>query len=257
MKIIPLILTLCFASAFSLSAQVSSHGTTEDFVAHTLSPATVLLYSQDESGGMKMRCTATAIEKLANGYEFATAAHCGCRDSVSKKTVSPEKTFFYITRDEPKDKTFTKVDIVGCGYRHNGDDFMLLDVETTQTFPVVKLGSDPTVLEQVVNVASPLGLGKQVFLGSVSAPKVERPIVQGDINWTGAVLLQMFGVAGGSSGSSVVCLGQQAICAFIVGGSESMVTALPVSHLLDFRRKVKNGEYKYWVKEASDSKESE
>ena len=43
MKIIPLILTLCFASAFSLSAQVSSHGTTEDFVAHTLSPATVLL----------------------------------------------------------------------------------------------------------------------------------------------------------------------------------------------------------------------
>lgn len=224
--------------------------TTEDFVAHILSPATVLLYSQDESGNMRMRCTATAIEKISNGYEFATAAHCGCKDDVEAKTVSPEKTFFYVTRDEPQDKKFIKADIVGCGYRHNGDDFMLLDIETTQNFPVVKLGNDPTVLEQVVNVASPLGLGKQVFLGSVSSPIVERPIVQDDINWSGAVLLQMFGTAGGSSGSSVACLPQQAICAFVDGGmgeNASAIIAMPVSRLIQLRKKLAAGTYKYWV----------
>lgn len=224
---------------------------TVDFVAKTLSPATVLLYSQDQNGGMKMRCTATAIDRIPKGYEFVTAAHCGCQDNLEKKTTSPEKTFFYVTRDEPKDKQFIKAEITGCGYQHKGDDFMLLEAVSDQDFPIVKLGKDPVVLEQIVNVASPLGLGKQVFLGSVSSPSLDRPVVVNDINWTGVVLLQMFGVAGGASGSSVVCLDQEAICAFVVGVvSDTTITAMPVSRLESLRKALREKTYRYWVKDS-------
>lgn len=218
------------------------------FINQVLYPATALLYSQEEDGGMKMRCTATAIEKNATGYIFVTAAHCGCEDNADKKTVSPEKTFFYLTSDDRDAKTFIKTKVAGCGYRHRGDDFMLLQADTTQTFPVVSLGDDPIVLEQVVNVASPLGLGKQVFAGSVSSAKLDRPIVENDIDWTGAVLLQMFGVDGGSSGSSVVCLDQGKICAFVVGSiDKTTMTAMPVSRLKTLQKGLANKTYKYWI----------
>jgi len=248
-----LLLALALGITTLTFGQIPNSTKTFEFVSQTLSPATVLLYSQDSQGGMKMRCTATAIEKIPKGYEFVTAAHCGCEDNVEKKTVSSERTYFYITRDEPKDKTFEKADVVGCGYRHAGDDFMILDVETANAFPVITLGKDPVLLEPIINVSSPLGLGKQVFLGSVSSPILDRPVLDNDINWTGAVLLQMFGIAGGSSGSSVICLDQQAICAFVVGGigdNGSTVTALPVSRLVSLRKSFKGKTYKYWVKDA-------
>src|ERR1019366_6281809 len=91
---------------------------------------------------------------------------------------------------------------------------------------------------------------KQVFLGSISSSVLDRPVVDGDINWTGVVLLQMFGVNGGSSGSSVVCLDQKAICAFVVGavGGTSM-TAMPVSRLKKLQAGIADGTYKYWVKD--------
>lgn len=200
---------------------------------------------------MKMRCTATAIEKNPDGYVFVTAAHCGCEDNVDKKTVSPERTFFYITADDAKEKKFDKAEVVGCGYRHRGDDFMLLEVATGGTYTAVPLGNDPNVLDAVANVASPLGLGKQVFMGTISSAVLDRPTVQDDINWTGVVLLQMFGVNGGSSGSSLVCLDQRAICAFVVGsiGSTTM-TAMPVSRLKKLQAGIADGSYKYWVKDA-------
>lgn len=249
-KFLALLATLTLALPSFAQEPTKTADATLQFVSNTLFPATVLLYSQDQSGGMKMRCTATAIEKTPTGYEFATAAHCGCKDNIQHKTVSPENTFFYITRDASKEKVYVKATIDGCGYRQNGDDLMLLSIETKETFPIVKLGKDPAVLEQVVNVASPLGLGRQVFLGSVTSPVLDRPVIADNINWTGAVLLQMFGTAGGSSGSSAVCLDQQAICAFVVGViSDTTITAMPVSRLIHLREKLKAGTYKYWVKE--------
>lgn len=217
------------------------------YIHDILYPATTLLYAQDESGGMKMRCTATAIEKNATGYVFVTAAHCACEDNEEQKTVSPEKVDFYITEDGVTDKEFLKASLTGCGYRHGGDDFALFQMNTTKVFPVVALGRDPQMIEQVVNVASPLGLGRQVFFGSVSSPILNRPVINDDINWEGAVLLQMFGVNGGSSGSSVVCLDQKAICAFVVGAiGQTTMTAMPVSRLIKLRSQLAAGTYKHW-----------
>lgn len=213
----------------------------------TLYSATTLLYGQGEDGAMKMRCTATAIERDDKGYTFVTAAHCACVDDTDKKTVSPEKTYFFVTSDEEVSKDFMRATPVGCGYRHRGDDFALFHVETKATFPIIPLGKDPELLDQVVNVASPLGLGKQVMVGTISSTVLNRPVVEDDINWDKALLLQMFGVNGGSSGSSLVCANQKAICGFVVGsiGSTSMV-AIPVERYKKFKAQLDAGDYKWW-----------
>jgi hypothetical protein len=128
---------------------------------------------------------------------------------------------------------------------------MLFTVSTDAKIPVVSLGKDPSMLDRVVNVASPVGLGKQVFWGTVSSPTLDRPVVQDDINWTDAVLLQMWGVNGGSSGSSVVCLDQKAICGFIVGvAAGTNIVAIPVSRLIKMRKELAAGTYEYMPKKA-------
>src|SRR5262249_53215035 len=65
------------------------------------------------------------------------------------------------------------------------------------------------------NRQAALELGKQTFKGIVSSPKLARPVISGDINWTEAMTVQLFGANGGSSGSAIVCLQQRAICGFL------------------------------------------
>ena len=217
------------------------------YVNETLSPATTLLYSQSAQGSMNMRCTATAIDQDDTTYTFVTAAHCGCVDNYERNVVSPAKTFFFISPDAAGDKIYLKATPKACGYRTKGDDFFLLTTNKSFKFPVIPLGKDPKLLDEIINVGGPLGMGKQVFLGSISSPSVDRPIADDDIQWTNAVLIQEFGVAGGSSGSAVVCVDQQAICAFVVGsvGGTTMV-AMPVSRLIDFRSQLSAGKYKWY-----------
>jgi S1-C subfamily serine protease len=196
---------------------------------------------------MEMRCTATAIDQDKTTYTFVTAAHCGCVDNPSRNVVTAEKTFFFISPDVIGDKIYLKATPKGCGYRTKGDDFLLLTVDKSFKFPVIPLGKDPKLLDEIINVGGPLGMGKQVFLGSVSSPSVDRPITDGDIQWTNAVLLQEFGVNGGSSGSSAVCIDQHAICAFVVGSvAETTTVAMPVSRLLKFREQLAAGKYRWY-----------
>jgi trypsin-like peptidase len=246
MKLKYLAIFIILLSGLSLNAQINK--TDADFVKNVFYPATALLYSQDESGTMKMRCTATAIEKNAAGYIFVTAAHCGCNDNVETHTVSPEKAFFFITADSETDKRFLNATPIACGYRHAGDDFFLLQVDTQMIFPTVELGEDPVIMEAVVNVASPLGIGKQVFLGTVSSPSLNRPVVDDDINWTHASLLELFGTDGGSSGSAVVCLDQHKICGFVVGSvNKTSIIAMPISRLKKMLIELKAGAYKHYI----------
>jgi hypothetical protein len=87
-----------------------------------------------------------------------------------------------------------------------------------------------------------------VFTGSVSAAHLDRPIHEGDIDWAGAILLQEFGINGGSSGSAVVCLDQKKICAFVVGSiAETNMVAMPVSRLEAMRDMYVKGTYTWWV----------
>jgi hypothetical protein len=121
-------------------------------------------------------------------------------------------------------------------------------VDTKAVFPIVELGADPEVLESIVNVASPLGIGKQVFVGTVSSVSLDRPVIEDDINWVRASLLQLFGTDGGSSGSAVVCLDQHKICGFVVGTvDKSTIIAMPVSRLKTMMKAFKEGTYKHFI----------
>jgi S1-C subfamily serine protease len=226
------------------------------FITNQVYPAVVLLYSQDETGSMKMHCTATAIEKNPAGYVFVTAAHCASEDDVEKKRVQADvKKFFFVTFDERKDKTFVKAKLLACGYQHAGDDFCLFQVDSQAQIPVMPVGKDPVRYsgEAIANVASPLGLGKQVFRGTVSSPDLDRDVRVNDINWQHTVLLQLPGTDGGSSGSAVVCLEQRAICAFLVGIiDDTQIVAIPASRLVKFRQEVDSKTYKYWKAEDQD-----
>lgn len=224
------------------------------FIADTLYPAVALLYSQDEAGSMQMHCTVTMIEKTKGGYIGVSASHCASEDDEQHERVQVEKKDFFVTFDESKAKQFIPAKVLFCGYQHRGDDACMFQIDTDKDVPVVKLGTDPADHsgEAIVNVASPLGLGKQVFHGTISSPKLERSVVVDAINWKDAILLQLPGTNGGSSGSAIVCLSQHAICALLVGTIEGTeVVALPISRVINLRKAVADGTYKFWKADSS------
>jgi S1-C subfamily serine protease len=211
--------------------------------------ATALLYSQDESGGLRMHCTATAFEKTEDVYQFVTAAHCIGEDDPEKEKVAAfHNTSFYITFDESGIKTFHRAKVHSVGYQHRGDDFAVFEVESDEKWPTTPIGDEQLEEEgnEVLNVASPLGLGLQVFHGSISKLKLDRPVVQGDINWKDSMLLQMPGTDGGSSGSSIISPKQEAIIAFLVGTiGNTTITAIPVSRFKTFLQMTLDGKYRW------------
>lgn len=249
-RILPLILATLALSALLAAAP-------PDTLSSRLRQAVALLYSQDESGSLQMRCTATAFEKHGGTYLFASAAHCVGSDR-SERAADPSTTPFYITFDDAGEKTFFRAQAKMVGYQHKGDDFATFEVASKQTWPTIPLGDEKKVDVEdrasaaLLNVAAPLGLGKQMFRGFVSNVFLDRPIIQDDINWSGTMLLQISS-GPGSSGSALVSEAQEAIVGFLVGTvGGSNVIGIPVSRFKAFRKASEAGTYKYaWDREAT------
>jgi len=230
--------------------------------------AVALLYSQDDSGGMHMHCTATAYEKFARdekvadhdvkvqGYHFVTAAHCVGNDRKSKaKSADASRIPFFLTFDEVNaPKVYYPAKPILIGYQSKGDDFSAFEVQTDKEWTVIPLGDEKKAKdgEKIVNVASPLGLGKQVFEGTISSLYIDRPVISGDINWKGAMFLQI-SAGPGSSGSSIISVEQKAIVGFLVGtvGGNNIV-AIPVSRFKTVIQQVADGKYKYFKPSDAD-----
>lgn len=230
-----LLVGLCFA-------QAPAPETHTQFVQHIYN-ATALLYTQDEAGGMHMDCTATAYRKTATGYRFVSATHCvqGSTDDENAET------HFFLTSDSAE-KTFIPAKLVRAGNRSTGDDFSIFEVVTSQTFETIPLGDSTTLVagSHVVNVASPLGLGKQYFEGYISAPKIDRPAIDaGEVKWHNVMLVHIGG-GPGSSGSSIISEDQHAIVGFLVGGFGADIGKIivPVSTFIAFEKQVDAGTYK-------------
>ena len=223
----------------------------QDLIKHVYA-STALLYGQTQSGGMDMFCTVTAFEKNETGYLFVTASHCvGTSDQVHER-VEITKTQFFITFDELKtDKKFYPAKVEMAGYQPVGDDFSILSIETKDDIPLVPLGDEK--LEEaglpVINVASPDGLGKQVFHGTISSLYVDRPVIEEDINWRGVMLLQIQS-GPGSSGSAIVSVKQNQIIGFLVGHFGDNTFVMPVSRFKTFRQAVLDKKYKYFNRDS-------
>lgn len=206
--------------------------------------AVTLLYTQDESGEMHMNCTATAYKKTEKGYRFVTASHCVPGDSPEEQ----QDTKYFVTSDAEGEKTYIKAALIAASDKTSGEDFAIFEVDTKANFDVIPLG-DNTKLHlgsPVIDVAGPLGLGKQFFQGYVSNLKLDRPKLDaGEIQWKD-VMLVMIGGGPGSSGSSIVSEEQKAIVAFLVGsfnGGNIGVICVPVEDFKKFEAKVDAGTY--------------
>jgi hypothetical protein len=225
--------------------------TRTDFVRKVYN-SVALLYGQTEDGGMRMRCTATAYRVLDKkaGYRFASASHCVDGDNDTKQKSGR----YFITSDTEGSKTFIPARLVEAGDRNVGDDFSIFEVKTDLVIEVTPLGdSDKIVIgENVVNVASPLGLGKQFFQGYVSSTHLDRPPLDaGEVQWTN-VMLVFIGGGPGSSGSAIVSEDQKAIVGFLVGstgGANIGAICVPVNKFIAFEKAVDAGKYKKTRKE--------
>lgn len=231
-----ILLSLMFC--FSATAQTKS----KPIVTHVYD-SVALLYTQDESGDMKMTCTATAFATIPKGYRFVSAAHCvpGTEDKLQKLQK------FYISADSKGQKNYFVARLVQAGDKKLGDDFSIFEVETADHFDTVTLG-DESILrigDRVINVAGALGFGKEYFEGYVSEVQLDRPPLNGgEVTWTNVTLVQIGG-APGSSGSAIVSLDQNAIVGFLVGASNDDVgkICVPVSKFKVFLAAVNAGKY--------------
>lgn len=235
--------------ALSISFTPLSIAAQTETLAQKAKNAVGILYSQEFNGGMTMRCTMTAFEKTKDGYLFASAAHCIGADNQSKERSAAHKDIpFYMTFDEAGNKTFYPAEPKAVGYQSRGDDFAIFEVKTDKTWPIIPIGTEKDEEEgnAIINVASPLGLGKQVFKGTISSLNLDRPIIQGDINWRGSIGLQI-AAEGGSSGSAIISEKQEKIVAFLVGtAGGSTVIAIPATKFTAFKKAVEDGKYRWF-----------
>ncbi len=207
---------LLFASPVALAQRITPD---EQKLAASLSDSVVILYTQDDAGDMHMTCTATAYRKTDSGYRFVSAAHCvpGDRDFEQKQIK------FFVTADKASLKSFVEVSLIEAGDKQVGDDFAIFEAETDAVFTVTPLGDSASVKQgdSMLNIASPFGLGKQLFVGYVSLAHVDRPKMDlNEVQWTDVMMVNIGG-GPGSSGSAIVSEDQKAIVAFLVGSFNS------------------------------------
>lgn len=221
--------------------------------------ATALLYSQTLTGSYRFVCTATAFEKDGDTYRFISAAHCVGKDDTVKEKVELYPYDWFITFDDPKHKHFIPMKLVAVGYQSKGHDFAVLEgTIKKRKVPIVPLAENPAQMgENVINIAVPLGFGKQLFRGHVSLPRLRRPFIARGINWKNSILLQM-SIDGGSSGSAIVSTRQEAIIGFLVGGpgfGSIIVIAIPTKKFVKFWKSSKEGTYKWYEPNEDEDEE--
>jgi hypothetical protein len=213
------------------------------FLQETAYPSVYTLYIQQGDGGKKMVCTTTAFEskpiaKKMNRIRFLTAGHCVNKRKDPLQILfgggnsSVKHTYFIAQDDESREKTYFRVELVGSGGLEDGEDFAVFEAETLKTITTIPLGLDPpdSIDQPVINIANPMGLGTQVFRGNISRVFYDRHEGPSGSDWHGNMLIQVFGVNGGSSGSAVLCEKQRAICGIVVGTiGQTTAVAVPIS----------------------------
>jgi len=245
----------------SLIVPAVSKAQTKEQINHVYD-SVALLYTQTVSGDMKMTCTATAFSSAPDKvkadrtvYRFVSAAHCveGDDDKVQKLQK------FYVSSDANGEKNYLSAKLIEAGDKTQGDDFSLFEVTTADKFVVTPLGDESKLSngDPVLDVAGPLGLGKQYYQGYVSELHLDRPPVDaGVVLWTNLMLIQIGG-GPGSSGSAIVSVDQSAIVGFLVGmvGGDIGKLCVPVSKFKTFVAAVDAGTYKKSKKSEQNAKD--
>ena len=246
-------LAIAGAAVFFATVLADALGAAQEPLAARVYRATALLYAQDENGGMTMHCTATLYAKAPGGYLVVTASHClsdqenfDVEDTSKhiKAVVQPQ----FLTFDAVDTKEFLKAEVLAVGVQSKGDDFAILYVKLDREISTIPLGDESKEVfgSEVMSVASPAGLGRQLMHGYISMPRLDRPVKQNEINWTDAMMLQIPS-GPGSSGSSIISIHQEKIIAFLVGAyAGNNIIAIPVSRFKNFSKSINEHKYRWW-----------
>lgn len=230
-----------------------------DKIEEKVKNSVVVLYGQMDDSSIRMFCTGTIFERNNNKYRIVTAAHCVSDDDLVRGKVAAMPIRWFITFENPNDHSFLEVKLVGAGYQSNGDDLAVLELETNKDLPFIPIADeDPKLGEDFINVASPMGLGKQLFYGQISKERLELPVISGTINWRNNVLVQTQS-GPGSSGSSIVSRCSGKIIGILVGSiaypdrGTPNVVVVPISRFKKFYSGIKSENYKYFDKDQTAS----
>jgi hypothetical protein len=189
-----------------------------------------ILYAQTDTGGMDMRCTATAFTE--NGKTaYLTAAHCvTAEDPENKGKLKVTEDPLFLSTDKLDTKDYVRAKVVRVGKQEKGYDFAILS--SSLELPPLTLGDEREEADHVgfTNVAAPRGIGKATFYGRVALRFIDRPLIQDSINWAGATLVDV-SIDGGSSGSALVSNDTGKIFAIVVGIYGNLKIAVPASRI--------------------------
>ncbi len=245
--VLAIVLSMCLAvSAYAEEDSLIDLNSLEKNVVSSVG----LLYGKTMDGAMTMHCTATAFEREGDVYRFVTAAHCVAVDDIIHERVQVVPVQFFVTFDKESEVKFYSAKLVAVGYMHNGDDFAVFEATLDRRIGTMPLAvKNPSLGENFVNYAGPLGLGLALYRGHVSMAKINRPIISDEINWVDASMLQ--GDSGpGSSGSAIVSQRQKGIIAILVGGINDRgykgIVVIPVEKFHKFWNAAKAGKYKWY-----------
>lgn len=212
--------------------------------------ATALLYHENSDGEKDFYCTATAFEREGKYYKFITAAHCVSEDDPVREIARIQPGKWYLNFDLPGNNGFHRAHVLAAGYQTDGDDVAVLGAYLDEFNPIIKLSKEDAVIgERIINVAGPLGLGKQLIRGNIS--QVTPGLDVGDA-FGGRILLQIH-CGGGSSGSSIISEDKKAIVGVLVAGFAGFFRMEPFS---DVTLAVPIGKFhRFWAAVRADNYE--
>lgn len=219
-------LMLCLTPA-PISSQNKPVGPQQDY-HRLLYDATFALYGQkDGDNGDFVRhflCTATAVEKTADGYDLLTAGHC-----VTGEDLPPD-LHFYVTENIVANPVLQTVTVDKA---ENSDkyDFALLHLKTARIYPVISVSKNaPSAIGSMIyNVNFSEGWAKQEGTGFVSSNVMTVSGAEGDCDiCQGRFMVQV--LAGpGASGSAIVDETTHQIIGLLEGGdSRAQIGAIVI-----------------------------
>lgn len=177
-------------------------------------------------------CTATAIERTADGYNLLTAGHCVLPPDI------PEGVKFYVAESIEASPVLQTVTVEKAALTDKYD-FAFLHLKTTRVYPAISVSHYPlpSLETLVVAVNFSEGLIKQVSRGVVSSGLMNPGAADGKCNiCTGRFMVQI-SAGPGASGSAVIDEGTHEIVGLIEGGiprSNVGAICIPVSRYWDF-----------------------
>jgi len=186
----------------------------ENFVEHNryvARKATFALFHEKQ-----FLCTATAYEHKGNHYKLLTAGHCDVfSDSRDKYNVQNENLI--------NQKSYPVKILKQKRDMSSHLDYMILDMETTDKFPIVKIGDSKNI-----HIGDPLfmvhfgeGIGKQQTTGNVATDVMDEASASEDSGQCGLCverfMATLFG-APGSSGAAVIDERTGKVVGILTGG---------------------------------------